>query len=64
MEILYLEEQKIAVVSREEKMIVDGQSALDLAMSVKYQTDAEKIVLNKEAFVEESFMLSTGLAGI
>lgn len=65
MNIEYLNENgtMIAVVSSDEKIIVDTQSALDLAMTVKYETDAEKIVINKKAVVEEFFILSTGIAG-
>ena len=65
MNIEYLNENgtMIAVVSSDEKIIVDTQSALDLAMTVKYETGAEKIILNKKAVVEEFFILSTGIAG-
>ena len=54
---------ELAVVSSEEKLIVDVQSALDLAMTVKYETGADRIVIGKEAVCEEFFILSTGLAG-
>lgn len=53
----------IAVVSSDEKLIVDVQSALDLAMSVKYETGATKIVVSKSAICEEFFVLSSGMAG-
>ncbi len=53
----------IAVVSSDRKIIVDVPSALDLAMSVKYETGAEKIVLDKETVCEDFFILSTGMAG-
>lgn len=53
----------IAVVSSDRKIIVDVPSALDLAMSVKYETGAEKIVLDKETVCEDFFVLSTGMAG-
>ena len=53
----------IAVVSSDEKLIVDIQSALDLVMTVKYETNATKIVLDKKAVCEEFFILSTGMAG-
>lgn len=53
----------IAVVSSDGKIIVDVQSALDLAMSVTYETGARKIVLDKEAICEDFFILSTGIAG-
>ena len=53
----------IAVISSDEMVITDTQSALDLAMSVKYETGAEKIVLAKELICEDFFILSTGIAG-
>lgn len=36
----------IALVSGNEKVIVDVQSALDLAMTVKYETGAYKILVS------------------
>lgn len=53
----------IAVVSADEAVIVDAQSALDLAISVKYETGAERIVLDKHAICGDFFILSTGMAG-
>lgn len=53
----------IAVVSSDEKIIVDTQSALDLLMTVKYETGAAKIVIDKKAVCEDFFILSTGMAG-
>lgn len=53
----------IAVISSDEKRIVDVQSALDLAMTVKYETGAAKIVINKSAVCDEFFILSSGMAG-
>ena len=43
----------IAVVSGDEVVIVDTQSALDLAMTVKYETGAERIVIDKDVDVSE-----------
>lgn len=54
---------KIAVVSSDEKVITDVQSALDLVMTVNYETGADRIVVSKDAVTEEFFILSTGLAG-
>ncbi len=54
---------EIAVISGDEKIITDAQPALDLAMSVKYETGASNIVIDKAAVCEEFFVLSTGLAG-
>lgn len=53
----------MAVVSGDEKIITDTQSALDLGMTIKYETGANKIVINKKAITEDFFILSTGLAG-
>ncbi|WP_099469563.1 DUF4180 domain-containing protein [Konateibacter massiliensis] len=53
----------LAVVSDNDKIIVDTQSALDLVMTVNYETGAERIVLNKENIAEDFFVLSTGMAG-
>lgn len=53
----------IAVISSEEKLIVDTQSALDLAMTVKYETNATNIVISKSVVCGEFFILSSGMAG-
>lgn len=53
----------IAVISSDEKLIVDVQSALDLAMTVKYETGAARIVIAKAAICEDFFILRTGMAG-
>lgn len=54
---------KIAIVIGEEKVITDTQSALDLLATVSYETEANRIVINKENIVDSFFVLSTGLAG-
>lgn len=53
----------IAVVSSDEKLIVNAQTALDLAMTVKYETGAEKMVIDKNLVCGDFFILSTGIAG-
>lgn len=53
----------VAVVSSEECLITDAQSALDLIMTVKYETGCVNINMNKEAVTEDFFILSTCLAG-
>lgn len=65
MNIEYIKENEanIAVVSSDAKVIVDAGSALDLAMTIKYETGAEKIVIDKKTITEDFFILSTGLAG-
>ncbi len=65
MKIEHLKDEKtnIAVISSDEKVIVDVQSALDLAMTVKYETGAASIVIDKRLICEDFFILSTGVAG-
>lgn len=53
----------IAVISSDETVITDVQSALDLAMTVKYETGAVNIVIGKKLICEDFFILSTKLAG-
>lgn len=53
----------VAVVRSDEIIIKDVESALNFIMTIKYETNCYKIVLNKEAIVEDFFILSKGLAG-
>lgn len=53
----------IASLTSDEKIIKDVQSALDLAMSVQYDTGTSRIAIPKETVVDEFFILSTGVAG-
>mgnify|MGYP002646177881 FL=1 len=53
----------VAVIHSDEHLITDVQSALDLIMSVKYETDCTNIALNKSAIVDDFFILSTCMAG-
>lgn len=46
-----------------ETIITDPQSALDFAMTVKYEYQADRIAIEKEAVADDFFILSTGLAG-
>lgn len=54
---------QIAVIDGSEKLIVDPQSALDLFMTVKYDSGATRIALHKDALLDDFFDLSTRLAG-
>ncbi len=54
---------EIAVVNSNELIIKDVQSAIDFIMTVKYETNCNKIALNKEAVCDEFFILSKGIAG-
>lgn len=53
----------VALIHSEEQLITDVGSALDLMISVKYETGCTNIAVNKEAFVDDFFILSTCMAG-
>ena len=63
MKIELLREKEIAIVSSDEKIITDTQSALDLVMTVKYETGTNKIIMDKRNISDEFFVLSSGMAG-
>ncbi len=54
---------EVAIVKSSKMIIKDVQSAIDFMMTIKYETNCNKIALNKEAIVEDFFILSTGMAG-
>ena len=62
-EIIKKNNTEVAVLSSEALLITDVQSALDLIMTVKYETGCTNIAVNKEAIVNDFFILSTCLAG-
>lgn len=62
-EVIRKNNTEIAVVSSDELLITDVQSALDLIMTVKYETGCENIAVNKGAIVDDFFVLSSCLAG-
>ena len=53
----------IAQIETDEALISDVQSALDLMATVRYKTDADRMILPKAALDERFFVLSSGLAG-
>ncbi|HAX40881.1 MAG TPA: DUF4180 domain-containing protein [Clostridiales bacterium] len=53
----------IAQVEGEVTLVSDVQSALDLMATVRYETDADRMILPKAALAERFFVLSSGLAG-
>ncbi len=55
--------KNIAIVKSDEMIIKDVQSAIDFIMSIKYETNCSKLALNKEAIIDDFFILSKGLAG-
>lgn len=54
---------QVAVPTGEGKLITGPQDALDLAMTVKYETGAERIAIDKKNIAEDFFILSSGMAG-
>lgn len=52
-----------AVVYNEQIIINDVQTALDFIMTIKYETECDRIALYKEAIKDSFFILSTGMAG-
>ena len=53
----------LIAVAEEGTRITGPQEALDLAMTVKYETGAQRIALPKSQLAEEFFILSSGMAG-
>jgi len=53
----------IAIIQSDELVIVDTQSALDLLATLDYYDNCQRIALYKETIIEDSFTLSTGIAG-
>lgn len=53
----------VALVRSWPSIIDDEQAALDLMMTVRYETGCDRIILAKERFSERFFDLSTRLAG-
>lgn len=62
-EIIRKNNTEIAVIHSSELLITDISSALDLIMTVQYETGCTNIVINKEAITNDFFILSTCLAG-
>lgn len=55
--------KSVAVMTSEEKIMTDVQSALDLIMTAKYEVGTSLLAINKAAIAEDFFILSRGLAG-
>jgi hypothetical protein len=53
----------IAIVSSNEILIADVQSALDFMATVQYEAGCDRIVINKSLLSESFFDLKTRLAG-
>ena len=63
MEKIVQDGQAAVVLFSEDVLLNDAQTALDLMMTVQYETGASRIALNKEAITETFFDLSSNLAG-
>lgn len=61
--VVKLNNAEIANIESSELLINDVQSALDLMATVRYETDCDRMVINKSAISEDFFDLSTKLAG-
>ena len=55
--------RNIARLKSETLLITDVSSALDLLMTVKYETKCDRMIVDKSAVTEDFFKLSTCLAG-
>ncbi|WP_373000807.1 DUF4180 domain-containing protein [Lutispora sp.] len=53
----------IVYIESEDILITDAQSALDLIMTIIYEKDCNRIILDKKVICEEFFTLSSGIAG-
>ena len=53
----------VALAEGPEKLLTSTQAALDLAMTVQYETGAQRLALPKKLVAEEFFILSSGMAG-
>lgn len=53
----------LVYIESEEILLFDAQSALELIMTVKYEKDCSRIVLDKKCISEDFFRLSSGIAG-
>ncbi|WP_147534566.1 DUF4180 domain-containing protein [Bacillus marasmi] len=53
----------IATAQADSIILKDEQSALDVIMSISFETGCNRIALNKESISEDFFNLSTKLAG-
>jgi hypothetical protein len=53
----------IARIISDECLVTDGQSVLDLIATVSYETQCNRLVLDKSAIAEDFFRLATGVAG-
>lgn len=53
----------IAHIIADSLVITDTQSALDVIATAQYETDCDKIIIDKACVIDDFFILSTGIAG-
>ncbi len=53
----------IVLIITDKIIIKDSQSALDLVASAQYETDCDKLIIDKSCVTDDFFVLSTGIAG-
>lgn len=53
----------IVYIESEDVLITDTQAALDLMMTVQYEKEFSRIIIDKKTLCEEFFKLSSGIAG-
>lgn len=53
----------VVYIESEDTLIADSQSALDFIMTISYELDCRKIIIDKKNICEEFFKLSSGIAG-
>lgn len=51
----------IVCIENDDVLITDAQSALDLMMTVIYEKDCNKIILDKKLICEDFFILNNGI---
>jgi hypothetical protein len=56
-------DDSVVYIESDDVLITDGQSALDFMMTVIYEKDCRRIILDKKAICEDFFRLSSGIAG-
>ena len=62
-QVITAKDVSIAIIQSEDILISDVQSALDLIATVSFVDKCHRIILNKDAIIEDFFILSTNLAG-
>ena len=54
---------EVAHIISDEIVIKDWESAVDLIMTVKYETGIKNIAISKDLIIDKFFILSSGIAG-